>query len=86
MPREPTNKNEKELKEQYDKAYEKVLFLVESTPGINQSWMTFLLYLSSENLVKHSKTLSIWTIVIGVSTILLFISAIAQLIKLFFFP
>lgn len=44
-----------------------------------------LTYLSTENLVKYSKTLRIWTIVIGVSTILLFISAVLQLVKLFFF-
>ncbi len=40
----------------------------------------------SENLAKHSKSLTCWTIVIGISTILLFISAVMQLIKLCFFP
>ena len=43
-------------------------------------------YRHTVNLIKHSKTLSIWTIVIGASTILLFISAVMQLIKLCFFP
>ena len=47
---------------------------------------SILAYQSSENLIEHSKTLKCWTIVIGVSTILLFISAVAQLIKLFFCP
>ena len=44
-----------------------------------------LTYFSSENLAKHSKTLKCWTIAVGVATILLFISAVLQLVKLFFF-
>ena len=53
--------------------------------SIDQSWHILLTYLSTEDLAKHSKTLSIWTKIIGVSTILLFISAVLQLVKLFFF-
>ena len=81
-----TEKKKKELTKEYEKVHEKVVYLIEKHTGINEQFVAFLLYLSSENLVKHSKTLSIWTIVIGVSTILLFISAVLQLIKLCFFP
>ena len=62
---------------------ELVEYLDKNVEELNTHWNTILLYLSSENLVKHSKTLSIWTIVIGTSTILLFLSAVIQLIKLF---
>lgn len=81
------NDNEKnELTEEYEKVHAKVLYLIEKHKGINQQFMAFLLYLSTENLIKHSKILSIWTIVIGVSTILLFITAVIQLKIAYFSP
>jgi len=83
-PREPRDNEERKLKEEYERAHKKVSSLVEMTHGINTEWVTFLLYLSSENLTKQSKTLSKWTIVIGIATILLFISAVIQILTLCF--
>ncbi len=56
--------------------------------SIDQSWHILLTYLSTEDLVKHSenmfkssKNLNRWTIVIAISTILLFLSAVITLIE-----
>lgn len=59
---------------------------VDTTSASAHEIIAGLTYMSSQNLVKHSKTLKCWTIVIGVSTILLFVSAVLQLIRLFFCP
>ena len=78
-----SEKRKGEIKIKAEEVNELVEYLDKNVEELNTHWNTILLYLSSENLVKHSKTLSIWTIVIGTSTILLFLSAVIQLIKLF---
>ncbi len=71
---------EKHLRDREKKAQQ------EERRSIEVNRAIFLLtYKSSENLLKHSNSLNFWTKVIGVSTILLFISAVLQLVKLFFF-
>ena len=60
--------------------------LKKATSDMVENLALVFTYKKTLNLVKHSKTLSIWTIVIGISTVLLFISAVIQLITLFFCP
>jgi len=60
--------------------------ITDTTSPSPQEIISGLTYLSSQNLLKHSDSLNRWTIVIGLSTILLFASAVLQLIKLFCFP
>ena len=52
----------------------------QGTPLLDLSWHILLTYMSSENLVKHSKRLTCWTIVIAITTLALIFSTIAQII------
>ncbi|MFC2022172.1 hypothetical protein ACFLTR_03060 [Chloroflexota bacterium] len=52
--------------------------------SIDQSWHILLTYLSTEDLVKHSKSLTRWTRVIAIFTIVLGLSTIWAIIDKFF--
>ena len=78
-----SEKREKELMKAATNVREEINFLDKEdvTREVNTDLYNFLVYLSSENLVKHSRALTIWTIVIAISTILLFLSAVITLIE-----
>ena len=76
----PTEKEQTELTKEYEKAHDKVLYLVEKHKGINEQFVAFLLYLSSENLVRHSKHLTWLTIVLTIFALGMIGLAIAQLV------
>ena len=80
-----SEKQKEALKKAATDALEEIEFLekVGGTRVLNTDWYIFLAYLSSENLVKHSKSLTRWTIVIAVTTLALIFSTIAQIVLVF---
>ncbi len=80
-----SEKRKEELKKAATDAVDEVNFLntIAGSRVMNTDWYIFLAYLSSENLVKHSKSLTRWTIVIAVTTLALIFSTIAQIVLVF---
>ena len=81
-----SNKLEKECLSQIDERCLRYIERELETQGYKdiENLSIVTTYLQTSNLVKHSKVLSRWTIIIGVSTVLLFITAAYDFITTFF--
>ncbi len=77
-----SEKRKEELKKAATNALDEINFLDKEggTRVVNTAWYIFLAYLSSENLVKHSKSLTRWTIVIAITTLALILFTITQIV------
>lgn len=75
-----SEKRKGEIKVEAGEVNELVEYLDKNVEELNTHWNTILLYLSSENLVKHSKTLTRLTVGLFATALGMIGLAIAQLV------
>ncbi len=78
---ELNEKRKKELKVKAEEVNEIVAYLDQNVEELNTHWNTILLYLSSENLVKHSKDLTKLTIALFFTSLGMIALALNQWIE-----
>lgn len=75
-----SEKRKGKIKVKAEEVNELVEYLDKNVEELNTHWNTILLYLSSENLVKHSKTLTWLTVGLFATALGMIGLAIAQLV------
>lgn len=75
-----SEKRKGKIKVKAEEVNELVEYLAKNVEELNTHWNTILLYLSSENLVKHSKTLTWLTVGLFATALGMIGLAIAQLV------